>query len=684
MANTLRDYVRSKAYFLLNIVVLGCVAGITYSIIKLDHEHHVASLRQDARQALHEVTNQVKHQLQETVLVTKNIENILLSDESYKDKKIELLVQDLLEQNPGITTYALAPGLKITKSYPETFGSSIIGLEYKNIPAQLSGVANAYRRQTPTIEGPTPLVQGGRGYIMHYPVFERPQDLGAAKFWGVISIVFDSETLFSLQQNNPHFAGNYTFAMSALPTGSSVSSLTDPAADTSQIVYSRFELHGRTWEASARLTDGLPPYSPQSPYLVAFALFATIALLAGLWAFRRVTLKKQEAHTLLTEAINTIQEGFIAFDEKERLVSVNRKFLEYHPKIADGMVPGRTMEQLLRMWVEKNQFPVEVSERKEWIAKRMARFRNPNGTFLLEVDKDFWVKVNEAKTPHGYTVGIWTDITAEKRAIEAAEAADREKTEFLNNVSHELRTPLTVISGRATFLQHAERLPQARRLQTALDNSTGTAPEIRSGVEDYQTFVSDQAGGIAGSSKHMLRLVEDLLDWTKVARGKMELDLQEIEASDIARSVAEDLRPDAEAKGLTLTYDDNGMATANADPVRLRQILYNLISNAIKFTKEGNVHLSMIQDAENITFSVTDTGCGISPENLDRVFLRFQQVDGSMSRENGGLGLGLAIAEQLASMHGGALALESEVDVGSTFRLTLPRPEVDCALQRSA
>lgn len=682
MANTFRETVRSKAYILLNLVVLCCAAGITYSIIKLDHDQHIASLSQDARQALHEVSNQVQHQFQETVLVTKNIENILLSSEAFKEKKIELLVRELLQENPGITTYALAPDLKIARSFPETADSSIVGLEYRNIPAQLSGVANAYRRQTPTIEGPLPLVQGGKGFIMHYPVFERPRGLGAPRFWGVISIVFDCETLFGLQENNPHLAGEYSFGLAPLPAGSSLT----PPRDTGSgklIARSRFELHGKLWEASARLTHGLPPYSPQSPYLVAFALLATVALLAGLWAFRRVALKKQEAHILLAEAISTIQEGFIAFDEKERLVSVNQKFLDYHPKVAHDIRLGRTMEELLRLWVEKNQFPVEESEREEWIAKRMARFRNPTGPFLLEVSRDSWVKVNEAKTPHGYTVGIWTDITAEKRAIDAAEAADREKTEFLNNVSHELRTPLTVISGRASFLQHAERLPQARRLQTALASSS-PAPELRGAAEAYQSFISEQAGGIAGSARHMLRLVEDLLDWTKVARGKMELDLQEIEASDIARSVAEDLRPDAEAKGLSLTYDANGTAIVNADPVRLRQILYNLISNAIKFTKSGSIHLSMLQAADEISFSVSDTGCGISPDNLDRVFLRFQQVDGSMSRENGGLGLGLAIAEQLAALHGGGLALESELGIGSTFRLTLPRPACACALPRSA
>jgi signal transduction histidine kinase len=92
----------------------------------------------------------------------------------------------------------------------------------------------------------------------------------------------------------------------------------------------------------------------------------------------------------------------------------------------------------------------------------------------------------------------------------------------------------------------------------------------------------------------------------------------------------------------------------------------------------------MHQTAEEITFAVTDTGCGISEDNLARVFLRFQQVDGSMSRENGGLGLGLAIAEQLATLHGGSLSLESKIDVGSTFRLTLPRPVADSEMRRSA
>ena len=498
VANAFRDYATSNAYIIVNFIVLCCVAGISYSIVKLDYEQHIASIRQDARQTLHEVSNQVQHQFQETILVTKNIENILLSGEAFKDKKIELLVKELRDRNPGIQAFALAPDLKITHSYPKTPNAGVIGLEYKNIPTQLSGVANAYRRQSPTIEGPLNLVQGGKGYIMHYPVFERPIGLGAPRFWGVMSIVFQPDRLFELHQN-PHQAADYIYSLRAFPTGVMPDEIEHATIDPAAPVRTRFELLGKTWEATASLANGLPPYAPQSPYLVAFALIATIALMAGLWAFRRVTLKKQEAHALLAEGIGSIQEGFIAFNEKERLVTVNSKFLEYHPEIADLLIPGKTIEELLRHWVARHQHPEKVEEREAWIAKRLARFRNPTGAFILEVSDNFWLKVTESRTPHGYTVGIWTDVTVEKRALDAAKAADREKTEFLNNVSHELRTPLTVISGRATFLQHAEKLPQARRLQTALNNSANATPDIRHSVDEFQNFVSDQAGGIARS-----------------------------------------------------------------------------------------------------------------------------------------------------------------------------------------
>ena len=126
VANTFREFASAKAYIMLNLAVLCCVAGISYSVIKLDHDHHLDNLKQDAQQALHEVTSQVQNQFQETVLVTKNIENILLSGEAFKDKKIELLVKELCERNPGILAFALAPDLKVSRVFSEHRSTNVL------------------------------------------------------------------------------------------------------------------------------------------------------------------------------------------------------------------------------------------------------------------------------------------------------------------------------------------------------------------------------------------------------------------------------------------------------------------------------------------------------------------------------------------------------------------------------
>jgi two-component system cell cycle sensor histidine kinase PleC len=382
--------------------------------------------------------------------------------------------------------------------------------------------------------------------------------------------------------------------------------------------------------------------------------------------------------------VGCINEGFIAFDDKERLMIVNQKYLDYHTDIADHVVTGMTMESLVRLAVENQDILHDMEDKEAWVAQRLEDFRNPGDSFLQTIGNGYCLKVTEAKTPHGYTVGIWTDVTAEKRAQEAAEAADREKTDFLNNVSHELRTPLTVIFGRATFMRNSEKLPHAKRLLSAIEAEGTTPEELANAVTNYQRFVSDQGAGIADSAQHMIRLVEDLLEWTKVARGKLDLDMERLQLDELSSSVVQDLKPNAEAKGLSLTYSGDWTAEAMADKVRLKQILYNLINNAVKFTDKGSIHLSMEKENGFVVFNVTDTGHGISEENLERVFQRFQQVDGSMTRQSGGLGLGLAISEQLAALHGGTLSLTSTLGKGSTFSLRLPSAEADVSLEKVA
>jgi signal transduction histidine kinase/sensor domain CHASE-containing protein len=674
LLNKFTGYLASKVFVVLTIVLLASIGGIAFSIVKLDRDNHLAALRLEVEQALHSVADQIQLRFFEAVLVAKNIENTLAVAGEINERQIARTVSDLQRHNPDVIAVALAPNLSITHSFPQTDNRETIGVKYWQLPAQMASVAQAYRTRAPVVDDRVNLVQGGTGYIMHYPVFLPNAELNTDQFWGVISVVMDQEGLLQAPQHDFSDPEQYSFELHPLKASGLVEALPDHRLSTlkDKPVVTTFNVLGTTWEAAVRPAAGWPAYSPQSRNLVGFALISAIFLLGVLLAFRRLALNQTNAHALLAEAIDAIDEGFIAFDDKERVMVVNQKYRDYHPQIADLIVPGATMGELVVNWANRTESLSGSKSKQAWVRERLQRFRNPGQAFLQDIGNDNWLKVTEAKTPHGYTVGIWTDVTAEKRAQEAAEAADREKTEFLNNVSHELRTPLTVIFGRASFMRHSDKMPQAQRLMSALTADGSGCPKSAAAAIEYQKFITDQGAGIAESSQHMIRLVEDLLDWTKVSRGQLELDMAPTQLDEIARTVTQELQPAAEAKGLTLTYAGDGPAATVADKVRVKQILYNLITNAIKFTSEGKIHLSMLHSDDEIVFSVTDTGNGIAEEDASRVFQRFQQVDGSMTRQNGGLGLGLAISEQLAELHGGSLSLESKLGVGSTFSLTLP------------
>ena len=676
MREMLQGFLARKAFILLSVAILAAVTIAGLAVVTLDRNYYLSNVRREVEQGLYAETERVQARFFEAVLVAKSVESILLQSDGVVDGRISRLINEYQRHNLGILVVGLAPGLEVTHLFPQDEGQEAVGLQYSQVPSQMASVAKAFRTRSPVVAGPVSLVQGGQGYILRYPVFLPDVRLNADQFWGVVSIVMGADGLFGTE--GPDFGHETDYAFSLTKRSSSdVSAMSEafpPPSAAGDAVSVEFKMLGNQWIAEAEPVDGWPLYSPQGPYFLGFFLLSKIALIGGLLAYRRLAETKERAYALLAEAVGGIDEGFISFDKDERLVIVNKTYLDYHSDIADRIVPGMTMEDRLRLDVADHEDVHDPDEIERLIADRLSRFRNPGEPFLQEMKDDVWLKVTETKTPHGYTVGIWTDVSVEKRAQQAAEEADKEKTEFLNNVSHELRTPLTVIYGRAVFLQNNEKLRQTKRVEAALAAQENLSDELRDAVAAQSEFTSEQGAGIADSAKHMIRLVEDLLEWTKVARGTLKLDMAMHRVDQIAESVVEELRPNAEKKNLSLTFEGDGFAEAMADKVRLKQILYNLVNNAVKFTDRGSITLSMHKQPGQIVFSVADTGRGISSENLEKVFNRFHQVDGSMVRENGGLGLGLAISQQLALLHNGSLSLESTFGKGSTFRLVLPTP----------
>jgi PAS domain S-box-containing protein len=259
------------------------------------------------------------------------------------------------------------------------------------------------------------------------------------------------------------------------------------------------------------------------------------------------------------------------------------------------------------------------------------------------------------------------DITSELEAEQVLREANRRKDEFLATLSHELRTPLTAILGWARMLRIAADDPEV----------------VRTAVETIEQSARVQA-----------QLIDDVLDVSRITSGKVRIEPKAIDVSQIAAAAADAVRLAATARGLTFRVDTEPgalsapSATILGDPSRLQQIIWNLLTNAIKFTNEGGqVRMSVSTSESTVTIRVRDTGIGIRPDFVPYVFEPFRQAESSTTRAYGGLGLGLSIVRYLVELHGGSIVAESEGEGrGATFTISLPRlrnvPEPDAAPEK--
>jgi adenylate cyclase len=365
----------------------------------------------------------------------------------------------------------------------------------------------------------------------------------------------------------------------------------------------------------------------------------------------------REARSRLTDAIETISEGFSLYDADDKLIVCNRRYRELHPPDLERIIePGVSFETIIRAAAAHGQIKDAEGNHDSWIAERLARHRAPSYTHVQRRSDGRWIQVNERKTADGGVVAIYADITKLKQheaelgaARDAAEEANRTKSSFLANMSHELRTPLNAIIGYSEVLQ-----------EDAADKGDNES------IKDLQRIES--------AGRHLLGLINNILDVSKIEAGKMDVFIEEVDLQGLAEEVLSIVKPLADkSENVIEVICPEGIGSFRSDRTKVKQCLLNLMSNANKFTSKGVLTLTVSrEDNSRHCFRVSDTGLGMTEEQQGRLFQAFSQADASTTKRFGGTGLGLAITKHFCTMLGGDVSVESTPGEGSTFTIRLP------------
>ena len=428
------------------------------------------------------------------------------------------------------------------------------------------------------------------------------------------------------------------------------------------LVAARPTLYPAVWLTASLRLDSVREAGRRHSGLILGTAAGFIALLlaaAGLGhahvrRLQRARAEQAASKATLEQAMSVMPDGLLLLDADDRVLAWNGRYLALFPWLSEVIHVGAPFRDLAAAAALASLPQGTAQDRAAWVAHRMLMRDQGGGSFAQDVVSGLVVHTSERRTPGGGAVCVYHDITAAERELAqakvAAEAANQAKSRFLATMSHEMRTPLNGVLGMIGLLLASPLNPTQMR----------------------------QAGLIRSSGQTLLTVLNDILDLSKIEAGRMDLEILPFALADALQDVVSLLAVRAEARGLALTLHlpADLPAALQGDASRLRQVLFNLVGNALKFTEAGSVrvvvsHRPLDDGRIGLTIAVQDTGIGISAEVLPRLFTRFSQADSSTARRYGGTGLGLAITREIVELMGGRIAVRSEPGVGSCFSIEL-------------
>jgi PAS domain S-box-containing protein len=388
----------------------------------------------------------------------------------------------------------------------------------------------------------------------------------------------------------------------------------------------------------------------------------------------------KEAETRLRAAIAAFNEGFVFYDKNERLILCNDRFRALYPKSAAVMIPGATLEEIYRYGMAHGEFVDSDNDSEAWLEREFQRIRRKIPHVVEQQLTDGrWIMISRSPVADGGMVSIITDVTELKlrqdelqqaqlklqqqtqhltqfaeqlrAARMAAESANQAKSRFLAHMSHELRTPLNAILGFADVIRHG---------------MFGEISPIR--YRDYVQYIHE-------SGSHLLEMINDVLDLSKIEAGKFELKIEALDAKLVTQAGSKLVAGMAKENSVRLMIDiDPACPVIHGDARAIKQIIINLLSNGVKFTPAGGYVMLQIQAAGTNGFEivVTDTGIGMSSDDVAKALDPFGQIDGTLARQHRGTGLGLPLVKNLTELQGGMLQIDSAPSRGTRVSVFLP------------
>jgi PAS domain S-box-containing protein len=660
---------RSKL-FLLGIAAIA-IAAIVFLAGEWISRHRIDALsRATLKTELEGLAQSLQGEIEKSVDLGRGFAAAIAAHKGIAEEEFSAGCDSLLRREPKIRNIALIVGSIITYNCPAPENSATIGIDLRQRPDQWPSFERMRETGKPDVAGPVNLVQGGWSIVVRVPIFIRGEGGRPPVFWGALSMPLRMEGLFAqsgiadaAQIVNLAIRGNRnaTLAPEFL--------LGDPTVFDDTPVAVEVPFPDGAWKLAARVpTFGAKMAADTTLHLATLVA----ALLSGLLFF--VVAVYADRRRRLEEVANRNRDMLYAFMENAPVAmyvkDMEGGYIDLNAearrafKIGDKEYAGHKLDEFFN---ERIAVELRAEDARACAGEVVRTERNSSQgqAYPWEREIKFPVLDNEGKVIAigGYVI----DITAAKeaeirlvRALQAAEEANRAKSEFLATMSHELRTPLNAIIGFSDVIR--------REIFGAIDNQT------------YKGYIEN----IHASGEQLADLLGGIIDLSAVESGRIEVKREAVKAADVLGDCRAIVEVMAHERRHELHIVDAAGGACLADRRLLRQVLLNLASNAAKYTRKGGViEIATRDDDAALTFCVTDNGVGMTEQEIERAMQPFTRLGDTMRAEVGGSGIGLALVKRLVEAMGGRLHIASKPGTGTRVEVSMPKAEAPETIRAS-